>query len=113
MWHSLLSLRQVKKSPGNSGAAVLNDAKLTFWTKTAWKDEPSMKAFLRTGPHLTAMKKLPNWCDEAALVHWIQESDTLPGWKEAHRRMQSEGRRSKVTHPSPAHEAFEIPEPKG
>ena len=58
------------------------------------------------------MAKLVNWCDEASVVHWNQESRTLPGWHEAHRRMVTEGRRSKVNHPSSAHEAYKIPPPK-
>jgi len=31
---------------------------------------------------------------------------------EAHRKMVAEGRRSKVRHPSPAHEAYQIAPPK-
>jgi hypothetical protein len=72
-----------------------------------------MEAFMAAGPHLKAMKKLPNWCDEASVVHWNQPDAGLPDWKDAHRRMRSEGRRSKVNHPSPAHEKFEIPAPRG
>jgi hypothetical protein len=52
-----------------------------------------------------------NWCDEASVVHWTQESNELPSWVEAHARMQRDGRRSKVNHPTPAHTAYEIPMP--
>jgi hypothetical protein len=45
------------------------------------------------------------------VVHWTQESNELPSWVEAHKRMQQEGRRSKVNHPSPAHTAYQIPLP--
>ena len=58
------------------------------------------------------MRKLLNWCSEAALVHWTQPDATLPSWSEAHRRMQAEGRTSKVNHPSPAHASFQIAAPK-
>lgn len=64
------------------------------------------------GPHRQAMRKLPEWCDEAAVVHWEQESADEPDWQEAHRRLQVEGRRSKVNHPSPAHQNFRIRMPK-
>ncbi len=56
-------------------------------------------------------ERLLNWCDEAALVHWVEENDREPDWYEAHRRIQQEGRRSKVRFPSPAHEKYEIPRP--
>ena len=36
----------------------------------------------------------------------------LPDWHEAHRRMATEGRRSKVRHPSEAHRDFRIPPPR-
>jgi len=58
------------------------------------------------------MRKLLEWCDEAALVHWEQESDQEPAWEEAHRKLQAQGRRSKVNHPSPAHETFQIRPPR-
>ena len=63
-------------------------------------------------PHGEAMRRLMNWCDEASVVRWTQESAELPNWQEAHRRMQSEGRRSKVRFPSEAHERFDIPSPR-
>jgi hypothetical protein len=57
------------------------------------------------------MRKLLEWCDEAALVHWTQEDDELPSWTEAHRRMLREGRPSKVNHPSEAQKAHRIDAP--
>jgi hypothetical protein len=78
----------------------------------AWRDEAAMRAFMMAAPHRGAMAKLLDWCDEASVVHWTQESGSLPDWHEAHRRMVAEGRQSKVNHPSPAHEAYQIPPPK-
>ena len=40
------------------------------------------------------------WCDEAAVAHWTQDSPEPPSWEEAHRRLQESGRPSKVNHPS-------------
>ena len=71
-----------------------------------------MKLFMLAGPHRKAMYRLLEWCDEAALVHWVQESDREPDWQEAHRRLQHDGRRSKVNHPSRAHEEYAIPTPR-
>ena len=50
---------------------------------------------------------------DASVVRWSQQSAELPDWQEAHRRMQAEGRPSKVRFPSAAHQRFEIPKPKG
>jgi hypothetical protein len=58
------------------------------------------------------MRKLLQWCDEAALVHWNQLDGELPSWTEAHRRIQQEGRPSKVNHPTPAHTKHAIPAPE-
>jgi len=71
-----------------------------------------MKAFMHAKPHGPAMRSLLQWCDEAALVHWEQAGAELPTWQEAHRRIQQEGRPSKVYHPSVAHTAFTIPAPR-
>ena len=82
-----------------------------YWTRSIWHDGEAMKRFMTSGAHKQAMPKLLDWCDEAALVHWDQESDALPAWDQAHRWLVAEGRRSKVRHPSPAHERLDIPAP--
>ena len=111
-YYALISTRQARRAPGNLGMDARNDANLTFWTATAWKDEAAMRAFMMGEPHRKAMPKLVNWCCEASVVHWMQESPALPDWQEAHRRMAAEGRPSKVNHPSPDHLAFRIPLPR-
>ena len=112
LFYALRSSRQAKKSHGNLAVSLLREADRTFWTRTVWTTEPEMKTFMLAGAHRTAMRKLLEWCDEASLVHWDQESAQEPDWREAHRRLQGEGRRSKVNHPSAAHERFEIREPR-
>ena len=111
-WHAIRSQTQAKTASGNLGLSLLNDAHLTFWTKSAWTDDKAMRAFMMSGPHRAAMPALLDICDEASLAHWVQDSPTLPDWQEAHRRLVAEGRKSKVRNPSPAHEAFEIPPPR-
>ena len=111
-FYALRSSRQTKRAKGNLALGVLNDANLTFWTRTAWQDERTMREFMMTPPHRKAMAKLLDWCDEAALVHWVQDNAELPDWTEAHSRMQREGRPSKVRHPSQAQQAFEIAPPR-
>ena len=109
---SLRIVRQAKSAPGNLAVRVLNDRHKAFWTTTCWESEAAMRAFMLAPPHGPAMRKLLEWCDEAALVHWSQPGLELPVWTEAHQRMQREGRRSKVNHPSEAHARFVIPAPR-
>jgi hypothetical protein len=70
-----------------------------------------MKNFMLGGAHRQAMGKLPDGCDEAAVVHGTQENAEQPTWQEAWARLQREGRRSNVNHPSSAHTAHQFPEP--
>src|SRR5262245_51453707 len=112
IFFAVRSARQARRHPGNLGTGLLREANRTFWTRTAWRDEDVMRDFMMAMPHRRAMAKLLEWCDEATVVHWNQDSPVLPDWHEAYRRMMRDGRRSKVNHPSPAHEAYAIPPPK-
>lgn len=111
MLYAWRSARQASRAEGNLAVQLLQDRKQTFWTATVWTTESAMKKFMLAGRHGQAMRKLLDWCDEAALVHWTQEGADLPAWPEACRRLQSEGRRSKVHHPSAAHIAYQFPQP--
>jgi len=104
--------QQAKKAPGNLAVKVLNDRRRAFWTCTSWESEAAMRAFMLASPHGPAMRKLLEWCDEASLVHWSQPGAELPTWIEAHRRMQREGRMSKVNHPSEDHKRYVIAPPR-
>ncbi len=108
---TLLVIRQARSAEGNLKVALLKDERNTFWTSTSWSSQESMKAFMHTPPHGPAMRRLLEWCDEASLVHWTQDGPDLPAWDEAHRRLEAEGRPSKVHHPSAAHTAHKFPPP--
>jgi len=103
--------KQTAEAEGCLAAKVFRDRRNAFWTCTSWESEAAMKAFMLAGPHGAAMRKLLNWCDEAALAHWTQDNGELPSWSEAHRRILRHGRASKVNHPSAAQKAFRIDEP--
>ncbi len=109
--HAVRSRTQAARAPGFRGGSLLMD-RLAFWTMTAWDRPESMRAYMRDGPHRTAMPRLAAWCDEASVVHWEQEDDALPPWPEAIRRMRAEGRPSRVRHPSPQHEALAFRTPR-
>ncbi len=111
--YTFRSVRQARAAAGNLATRLLADRRNTFWTATAWASEAAMREFMLTGAHGKAMRKLLEWCDEAAVVHWNQDGAQLPTWHEAWIRLQREGRKSKVNHPSAEHEAYRIAEPRG
>jgi hypothetical protein len=110
--HTLRSLKQVRSASGFQTGALLADRGWTFWTMTAWDDEQSMRRYMASGSHKTAMPHLMNWCDEASVAHWTQPETALPSWTEADRRMRESGRPSKVRNPSPKHATLDYMAPR-
>jgi hypothetical protein len=98
LWQTLKIARQAQHSSHFLGGRVLREAGNTFWTVTAWEGEAAMRGFRQSGAHGPARPKLLEWCDEAAYVHWSQDSLELPDWREAHRRLVRDGKLSKVYH---------------
>ncbi len=109
---SLRSALQARRAKGNLAVSVLGEARNTFWTRSLWTDAAAMKSFMASGAHRTIMPHLLEWCDEASLAHWTQDSAEKPPWDEVHQRMQRDGRASKVNHPSEAQRRFDVPAPK-
>jgi hypothetical protein len=103
---------QVKNAVGFQGGSLLADRARVFWTMTAWDSQESMRNYMTTGSHRKAMPRLPDWCDEASVVHWIHPDSSLPSWIEADKRMRENGRPSKVRFPSPQHEALDYRTPR-
>ncbi|MEO5925297.1 MAG: antibiotic biosynthesis monooxygenase [Bryobacteraceae bacterium] len=100
IWLTIQAQIQVRRSPGYIAADYHRDRNLAFWTKTAWKDEDSMRAFMGSGAHRKAMPVLKEMCDEASGMNWTQESAELPTWQEAHLRLQQGARYVFVLQPS-------------
>ena len=100
---------QARRAKDNLAVTILREAHNTFWTRSLWTDEAAMKSFMVSGVHRTVMPKLLEWCDEASVARWLQDSAQEPTWEEVHQRMQHDGRASKVNHPSEAHHRFDLP----
>jgi hypothetical protein len=83
-------LKQAKQSHGIVNYAVKADfPKKHFWTLSIWNDPHSMRQFVMTEPHITAMKKFEEWAgDGSAFADWTSSSSSID-WKEAMRRLQS------------------------
>jgi hypothetical protein len=103
IWHTWSVTRQTRASSGFIHGRFANELPYAFWTITAWQDLAAMHGFRDTGDHRIAMKKLLHWCDEASFVHWDSADTALPAVNDAHARLVSTGRTSKVHHPSAAH----------
>ena len=58
LWYALRSRRQARSAPGNLDALTLSEANRTFWTCTVWRDEADMRAFMTSGAHREAMRRL-------------------------------------------------------
>jgi quinol monooxygenase YgiN len=102
IWLAIRSERQARNAEGCLAADVRREKLLVFWTRTAWRDEAAMRAYMTTGPHKKAMPKLQYWCDEASLVHWNDAAGQLPDWNLAEERLRRDGRLSRVRYPSHA-----------
>jgi hypothetical protein len=110
--YAVRSRMQASRADGNRGVNAMREPGNVFWTATLWESEEAVKKFMIANPHGEAMRRLLEWCNEGAVARWNQDGAEMPDWQEAHRRLQAEGRRSKVRFPSEAHERFEIPAPK-
>jgi heme-degrading monooxygenase HmoA len=104
-------VEQAQGSPGNLGADVLAEANNTYWTRTAWRDQGAMQAFVRTEPHRGTMAHIDEWCDEATFVNWEETGGDLPEWQESYSRLLADGRVAALTTPSDAHHTRDFPAP--
>jgi heme-degrading monooxygenase HmoA len=105
LWYTYRSERQLTRSPGFLEGTLATAPSWTFWTITAWADEASMKRFRDTDWHKAAMPRLLDYCDEASLARWTQDTADLPTAAAMVERLTSVGRISKVRHPTPGHAA--------
>jgi hypothetical protein len=112
LWKTFLARRQGVRATGFLGRRLLIDTGLAFWALTVRESEPAMKAFRGSGAHVGVMPRLAEWCDEAAYAHWSPANGSVPTWPEAHDRLVAEGRLSRVTQPSPHHEAHYFAQPR-
>jgi len=61
LWRAVASVRQARDSDGCTFADVRREVKLVFWTRSLWRDEASMRAFMTSGAHRAVMPKIVDW----------------------------------------------------
>ena len=110
-WATRKLRRALEKTPGFLKGKLLAERNQTFWTMSLWNDLDSMVAFRNSKVHRAIMPNAARWCNEASVVHWETESDKLPDWDEAHRRMSEFGKPSPVKFPSSDYKARRYKKP--
>lgn len=110
-WSASRSQKQARAADGNLHSELRRDHHGAYWTVTVWSDEESMRQFMMSGSHRQVMPRALEWFEEAAVVHWLQDTPAVPSPQEAHARLQQEGRATKVKYPSEAQRKFEIAAP--
>jgi len=77
--HSMRIWRQARRSPGVLGVSLrAHPVRGVFWTLSAWTDEAALRAFAKTDPHRTIMKKARPWTSSATFRFWTVPASDLP-----------------------------------
>ncbi len=59
-------LKQIKQNEGVVNYAIkANFIKKHFWTFSIWKDNDSLRQFVLSKPHATAIKKFNEWAGDS------------------------------------------------
>jgi hypothetical protein len=82
LWYTYQSKRQLTRSPGFLGGALANAPAWTFWTTTVWTDDVD-EALPRCRLAKKAMPRLLDYCSEASLAHWTEDTADLPTGRDA------------------------------
>ena len=72
--HALRIWRQARRSPGLLGVSLrAHPVAGVYWTLSAWTDEAALRAFARTDPHRTIMKRARPWTKSATFRFWTTD----------------------------------------
>ena len=78
-WHSMRSMMQAKGAAGNRFADALERDGI-YHTLTVWDEREAMRAYMKSGAHLAAMKQYGRIGHGKTIGY---ECDHVPGWAEA------------------------------
>lgn len=114
-WHTLRSIRQAGGSPGFVRGHTYADANRTYWTVTMWGSIEAVRAYMKSGAHLRAMRAMPRlmrWCDEAQTCHFEYTGAELPDLLVCHEHLVEHGHFLRLKQPSIDHAAGRISAPR-
>lgn len=103
--HTFRSQKQLVATPGYLAGGTGMESLRAFWTITSWQSLDAMRAFRNAGAHMNAMCRVIDICCAAAYAHWEQDTTELPTLAQAHARMLTDGKLSKVRFPSALQES--------
>jgi heme-degrading monooxygenase HmoA len=78
-WHAIRSMRQAQRAPGLIRAEARR-VDGVHHTLTIWESEAAMRAYLASGPHLSAMKTFRRIATGRTVGY---NADRAPDWEEA------------------------------
>ncbi|MEI8025869.1 MAG: hypothetical protein WCI18_05950 [Pseudomonadota bacterium] len=88
--HAIRSHKQARLSNGLISISTKSNGLLVQRTLTVWKDEASMLRFVRSGPHLAAMKVFGKLADQSYTFHF--EVSAHPTWEESLEQLRKHAR---------------------
>ncbi len=88
--HAFRSHKQARQSHGLITISTKSDGFLVQRTLTVWKDQESMLGFVRSGPHLAAMKVFGKLANQSSTVHF--EVTAQPNWEESLAHLRGHGK---------------------
>jgi heme-degrading monooxygenase HmoA len=85
--------RQVLCADGAVGVSLNTALPRTFFTLSAWRDREALNAFVRSEPHLSAMRRYRPVMADARFAFWNATAHSLPpSWPEVQRRLSEQPR---------------------
>jgi len=85
--------RQLLRSDGALGVGLYAlPWKRTYYTVSAWRDEPSIRRFTQASPHLEIMARFPEVSPDGGIFRrWTVDAGSLPPkWSETIARLDSQ-----------------------
>lgn len=86
--HAIASMIQARAADGCLHAET-RTINVIHHTRSVWRDRAAMLAYLRTGPHLTAMKLFARIATGKTFGY---ETTAIPDWDQVHQLWQDRGR---------------------
>ena len=81
MFHASRSKKQAERSEGMIKSLVTAKFPYNFYTLSAWESVDNVKSYLKSEPHLSAIRVTRKIAESANTYRW--ESNTFPTWSEA------------------------------
>lgn len=89
-WHTLMVMRQLRRTPGLIGYSFRGDFPTRFWTLSAWVNGKALGDFVRDAEHNTAVRVTSPMMEKFEAKRWKVPADAIPlVWDEALQRLDS------------------------